>query len=84
MTTTQRGYGWQHQQRRAAVLPLAVGTPCPLCGEVMLAHQALDLHHAVRLVDDPTSIGTQIVHATCNRRASAVNGQKPVKEKRPT
>jgi hypothetical protein len=33
----------------------------------MHAHQALDLHHTTRLVDDPTSIGTQIVHAHCNR-----------------
>jgi hypothetical protein len=33
----------------------------------MLAHQALDLHHVTRLVDDPTSIATEIVHATCNR-----------------
>jgi len=67
MTTTQRGYGWQHQQRRAALLPLAIGTRCALCGKVMLAHEALDLHHPTRLVDDPASIGTQIVHAKCNR-----------------
>jgi hypothetical protein len=67
MTTTQRGYGWQHQQRRAALLPVALGTPCPICGRVMLAGQALDLHHPIRLVDDPTSIATQIVHAKCNR-----------------
>jgi hypothetical protein len=67
MSTTRRGYGWQHQQRRAALLPPAIGTACPLCGELMHAHQALDLHHPVRLVDDPTGVGTQIVHASCNR-----------------
>jgi hypothetical protein len=32
----------------------------------MLAGQALDLHHPIRLVDDATSIATEIVHATCN------------------
>jgi hypothetical protein len=66
-STTARGYGWKHQRRRAALLPLAYGTACPLCGEVMLAHQALDLHHPIRLVDDSASVGTQIVHASCNR-----------------
>jgi hypothetical protein len=70
-STTQRGYGWQHQQRRAALLPHAVGTRCSLCGQMMLARQALDLHHPIRLVDDPTSVGTQIVHARCNRRGRA-------------
>jgi hypothetical protein len=66
-STSQRGYGWQHQQRRAAMLPVALGTRCSLCGRVMLSGQALDLHHPLRLVDDPTSVGTQIVHARCNR-----------------
>ena len=67
MTTSERGYGWQHQQQRARLLPAAVGTRCPLCGEVMRDDEALDLHHPVRLVDDPTSVGTTIVHARCNR-----------------
>lgn len=72
MTTTERGYGWQHQKRRAALLPLAVGKRCMLCGKVMLAHQALDLHHPVPLVDDPPSTGTVIVHAKCNRGAGGL------------
>jgi hypothetical protein len=68
MTTTQRGYGWQHRQRRAALLPAAYGTPCPICHQPMLPGQALDLHHSVPLIDDPTSRGDQIVHASpCNR-----------------
>jgi hypothetical protein len=41
---------------------------CPICREPMRADQALDLHHPVRLVDDPTSVGMVIVHAKCNRR----------------
>ena len=67
LTTTQRGYGWQHQQRRAPMLPVAIGTPCPLCHKPMLAGQRLDFHHPIRLVDDPSSTGTMIVHASCNR-----------------
>jgi hypothetical protein len=74
MTTTQRGYGWQHQQRRKALLATAIGTRCALCGDVMLAHQALDLDHSVRLVDDATAIGDRIVHASCNRRGDVADG----------
>jgi hypothetical protein len=74
MTTTERGYGWQHQQRRKALLATAIGTPCPLCGDVMLTYQALDLDHSVRLVDDPAAIGDRIVHARCNRRGHVANG----------
>ena len=73
-STTQRGYGWAHQQRRRALLATAIGTRCSLCGDVMLTHQALDLDHSVRLVDDPTAIGDRIVHARCNRRGRVVNG----------
>jgi hypothetical protein len=69
MTTTERGYGHDHQQRRAVLLPTAYGMPCPLCGKTMFASQQLDLHHPVRLADDPTSTATQIVHSTCNRGA---------------
>jgi hypothetical protein len=75
LTTSQRGYGWQHQQRRKALLATAVCTRCPLCRQVMLAQHALDLDHSMRLVDDPSAIGDRIVHATCNRRGrAAVSG----------
>jgi hypothetical protein len=63
----QEATAWDDQQRRAALLPAAIGTRCPLCGKPLLASQAIDLHHPIRLVDDATSIGTQIVHASCNR-----------------
>ena len=49
------------------MLPVAIGTPCPLCHKPMLAGQRLDFHHPIRLVDDPSSTGTMIVHASCNR-----------------
>jgi hypothetical protein len=72
LTSAQRGYGHAHRMRRAALLPLAIGTSCPLCGQLMLAHQRLDLHHSVPLRLDPTSIADEIVHASCNR-----GGQPP-------
>jgi len=65
MTTTQRGYGTAHQRRRAQLLPLACGEPCPLCGETMTAEQQLDLHHSISAMQG--GIGDRIVHAKCNR-----------------
>jgi len=66
-TTTARGYGWQHQKQRARLLPLAYGTSCPICLEIMYPWQQLDLHHSTPLSIDPHAVGDQIVHASCNR-----------------
>jgi 5-methylcytosine-specific restriction endonuclease McrA len=71
-TTTERGYGSDHQHRRTALLPAAYGEICPLCGEVMLPGQALALDHTVPLAEDRSSVGDRIVHAECNSR----DGQK--------
>ena len=67
MTTTQRGYGSTHQQRRRMLIRNAYHHHCPICGDVMLPGQALDLDHTTRLVDDATSQGDRITHAACNR-----------------
>jgi hypothetical protein len=67
MTTTQRGYGHAHRQRRAALLAAAYGQRCPLCGERMQQGQPLDLDHSVPLIDNPSSTGDRITHAACNR-----------------
>ena len=67
MTTTQRGYGWQHRQRRAALLAQAIGTACPICGQTMQATDKLDLDHTEPLIVNPTSLGNRITHASCNR-----------------
>lgn len=65
-TTTQRGLGADHQRRRRRLLPLAYGTPCPLCGHEMRRDQELDLDHSI-----PRSKGgkhgDRITHASCNR-----------------
>jgi hypothetical protein len=60
-------YGREHRRRRTALLPAAIGMPCPLCGELMLPDQALDLDHSTPLWCDPRSKGDRIVHAKCNR-----------------
>jgi hypothetical protein len=61
-------YGWTHRRRRAALLPQAYGTPCPRCGELMLATQRLELDHSDPRTKDAALPGDRITHATCNRR----------------
>lgn len=68
--TTQRGYGYAHQQLRKRLLPLAYGTLCPRCHQPMLKGQALDLDHEV-----PLALGgggrSRMAHRYCNRAAGA-------------
>ena len=69
----QRGYDSEHDALRAQLLPLAIGTPCPRCGQPMLEGQELDLGHpegAARSVA-PDSRADRIEHARCNRSAGA-------------
>lgn len=74
-TSTERGFGYEHKQERARLLPLAYGTICPFhgtdpkCTGVMLEGQSLDLDHEI-----PRALGgingpRRISHASCNRRA---------------
>jgi hypothetical protein len=77
-TTTEEGYGWAHQQARAAMLDRlrrdGVGQ-CPRCLRPIYPHQAriLDAGHsgnrkALGLPPD------QLEHRRCNRRAGAIEG----------
>jgi hypothetical protein len=77
MTTSQRGYGHAHQQRRRILIPLAWFTDCPACGETMLPEQALDLDHSVPLIENSASLGDRVLHARCNRGAGASMLCKP-------
>lgn len=66
------GQGYDHERRRAALLPFAYGQVCPFYGRVpqcageMRRGDALDLDHSV-----PKSLGGEhgdrIAHAACNR-----------------
>jgi 5-methylcytosine-specific restriction endonuclease McrA len=78
MTTSQRGYGTSHQQRRRILLPRAIGTLCSLCDQPMLVTQPLDLDHTNPLIHNPRSIGDRIVHAHCNRGRPQVGGGQPI------
>ena len=73
-STSARGYGWDHQQRRTrALAALAGGEPCWRCGRPMYHWQALDLDHVVALALGGGG-GDRLAHAACNRRAGAVLG----------
>ena len=62
-----RGYGYQYQKLRKALLPGAYGTPCVRCGELMLPGQKLHLDHD----DWDRTLLRGFAHAACNIRAAA-------------
>jgi hypothetical protein len=69
--TTERGYGWAHQQARLEALAgMADGQLCTRCRQPMCLAQArlLDLDHA----DDRQSY-RGLAHRRCNRSAGQAN-----------
>ena len=70
--TAARGYGAAHQALRAKLLPLAYGTDCYRCGQVMLPSQELHLGHD----DHDRTKYRGIEHAQCNVRAGAIKGNE--------
>jgi hypothetical protein len=83
--TARRGYGTAHQKRKRELLPKAINTPCPRCGELMLRGQDLDLGHSEDLVTNPNAVGDRIEHAVCNRSAGGGlgNARQKLKPSRP-
>ncbi len=64
-TTTQRGYGSQHQterQRLEATLP----QPCGYCGVLIIAGDRWDAAH---VEDGRPELGLMVAHPQCNQRA---------------
>jgi 5-methylcytosine-specific restriction endonuclease McrA len=79
LTTTARGLGAAHQALRRRLLPLAWGQPCPLCGQLMLQGQALDLDHAVPRAHGLAAAEAgpkRMCHTRCNRRAGSRLGHQ--------
>jgi hypothetical protein len=64
-------YGAHHRRLRAALLPFAPGSLCTRCRRPIEAGQAVDLDHT----DDGTAYAGW-AHASCNRRAGAIKGNK--------
>jgi hypothetical protein len=75
--TTARGLGWDHQKRRARLLPAALGTPCPIqgprCDGIMTDPRRMDLDHSVPRALGGTA-GDRIVCSSCNRLLGAKLG----------
>ena len=78
LTTTQRGYGHEHQQARAkalAELRRAGTMPCPFCTHDMDVHMGLDYDHY-----PPLALGgggvRRLAHSRCNRQAGQALAQQ--------
>jgi len=95
-TTTQRGYGTQHQkQRRKLLAQLKDGTPCPECGKPMFKtasknfdKAALEADHgpgnALKYAENKQATkATRLLHRTCNRSGGAWDRPRPVKKQKP-
>jgi hypothetical protein len=94
-TTTQRGLGYPYQQRRKALLPAALGTPCPgpwqgrpwsgkrspRCTRIMVDPARMDLDE-----DPPRAIAPperwRMCCRACNRGAGATLGNWMRRRKR--
>lgn len=73
---SNRTYSVKQRKVRALLLPYAYGTYCPLCGQVMVQGQALDLDHSTPVVLGGDGAGDRIAHASCNRSAGATLGNQ--------
>jgi hypothetical protein len=70
-TTTERGYGTEHQRLREQLLPHAYGQLCPKCEQPMWEGEELDLGHT----EDRTGY-TGMEHRSCNRSHGAAEGNR--------
>jgi len=76
LTTTQRGYGWEHQQARADALKhMPDGQPCPFCHQPMSKTMRLDYDHYPPLALGGTTLQRRLSHRSCNRRAGQAIAQ---------
>lgn len=70
--TTERGYGGDHQRRRAELLRESIGKNCELCGEIMLASDKLDADHVIPVLQGGKDGPLRIVHRWCHQRRKAL------------
>jgi hypothetical protein len=80
LTTTQRGYGWEHQKARASALRVLgqVGTQsCPFCGEPMTRAMDLDYDHYPPLAH--AYAGCRTRHATDVQDSASHSSAKPAR-----
>lgn len=63
-STTERGYGYEHQRMRRALLPSMPGSACTRCGKTLREGDKVDLDH----LDDRSGY-KGFAHSACNRSA---------------
>jgi integrase len=74
LTREQRGYDYAHRRTRALLLPGALGTACPICHELMLPGQPLDLARVKlprvkrEIVDPPSAAEVETIIQTVPAR----------------
>ena len=69
MTDERHTRAWK--AKRAALLPLAYGKPCPGCGVLMTRDMPLELDHEIPVAYGGTGGPSRIVCRPCNRRSGA-------------
>jgi hypothetical protein len=86
---TKAAYGYAHRKRRAALLPFALGTRCPIggpkCDGVMTNPRRMQLDHSVPVVYGGL-VGDRIVCMPCNAgmgQALAVQRRSPDRKATP-
>jgi len=65
-TTTQQGLGWQHQQRRAQLVTVAMGTSCPDCGTPMTDPRRMVADHSTPRSVDRSSVADRVHCRKCS------------------
>lgn len=82
---TAHPYGYQHRKRRAALIPAAIGTPCPggrvlgqvvrspKCTRIMTNPRLMHLDHTTALAVGGT-VGDRIICKPCNLTAGTTLG----------
>jgi hypothetical protein len=78
-TTTQRGYGSQHQAERKRWSPIvaAGSVVCWRCHRLIIPGTSWDLGH-----NDQRTAWTGPEHRACNRRAGGIRGNRSPKRKK--
>lgn len=77
-------YGRRHRERRAALIPGALGKPCPGgCGRTLRKGMALHLDHSDPHALNPRSVGDRIVCEACNTSAGGRLGNQ-LRNQRPS
>lgn len=76
-SAASRGYGHAHRRQRAHLLSrFQDGDPCCRCGQPMYRGQALEAdHHGVAKAMGGL-LPDALAHASCNRRAGAILGNR--------